>query len=141
MSERWEEAVIETAELLIAAARTLTAEAAQAERDRRLTETGLTAVRASGAFALSAPRDCGGVDADLTTRVRVLAELGRTCPSTAWVVATTAETKIALQTVLSGRVRSEVFDDPDAVMCAAGPGRCGARRPASQRALELRLGM
>jgi alkylation response protein AidB-like acyl-CoA dehydrogenase len=79
----------------------------------------LAAVRVSGAFALSAPRDSGGVEADLTTRVRVLAELGRACPSTAWVVATTAETKIALRTALSGRVGAEVFDDPDAVMCAS----------------------
>lgn len=107
-----------------AAVPALAADAARTESDRRVSDASLAAVRAAGAFTLAAPRDAGGVEADLATRVRVLAELGRGCPSTAWIVATTAETKIALRAALTGQARAEVFGDPDAVLCAsARPGR------------------
>jgi alkylation response protein AidB-like acyl-CoA dehydrogenase len=89
-----------------------------------VTGAALAAARDTGAFALATPRRHGGPEADLTTRVQVLAELGRGCPSTAWIAATTAEAKIAVRAALSEKADAEAFADPDAVMCAsARPGR------------------
>ena len=68
-----------------AAAGLLAADAAATERDRKITDASLAAARAAGAFALGVRRSDGGIDADLTTRVRFLGELGRGCPSTAWI--------------------------------------------------------
>ncbi|MFJ8937576.1 acyl-CoA dehydrogenase family protein [Streptomyces sp. NPDC102365] len=71
-------------------------EAAATEQDRRITGVSAAAARAAGAFALGVPRSEGGIEAGLSTRVRFLAELGRGCPSTAWVAATTLEAKRVL---------------------------------------------
>lgn len=89
-----------------------------------MTDAAVAAARGAGVLALGTPRRHGGLEADLTTRVRVLAELGRGCPSTAWITATTAEAKIAVRAALPEAAAAEVFADPDAVMCAsARPGR------------------
>jgi alkylation response protein AidB-like acyl-CoA dehydrogenase len=85
---------IETGDVLLKRARqavpTLAANAAQTERDLRPTEASMAAVRQAGLLALAVPRDAGGLDADLRTLVRVTAELGQGCPSTAWMIALSA---------------------------------------------------
>jgi alkylation response protein AidB-like acyl-CoA dehydrogenase len=97
-----------------AAAERLAAEAAATERDRRVTDASVAAARAAGAFALGVRRSDGGIDADLTTRVRFLGELGRGCPSTAWIAATTSEGKRLLQVGVSGEAYADAFGDVDA---------------------------
>lgn len=118
-----------------AAVPALAADAARTEADRRVSDASLAAARAAGAFTLAAPRDAGGVEADLATRVRVLAELGRGCPSTAWIVATTAETKIALRAALTGQAHAVRRPGRGAVcLRAPGPRHRGARWPAGDGA-------
>jgi len=98
---------------------TLAEHAAQTERDRRVADESVAAARAAGAFALAMPHLDGGAETNVTTRVRVLAALGRGCPSTAWIAATTAETKIPLRTMASDHARADAFADPDAVLCSS----------------------
>jgi alkylation response protein AidB-like acyl-CoA dehydrogenase len=123
---------------LIDAARTaaerLAAEAATTERDRTVTAASVAAARAAGAFALGVRRSDGGIEADLSTRVRFLGELGRGCPSTAWVAATTLEAKRLLQVgTVSDEAYADAFGDVDMVVCAsARPGRA-VREPGGLR--------
>lgn len=126
-----------TAGPLLDAARTaaerLAAEAAATERDRRATDASVAAARAAGAFALGVRRSDGGIDADLSTRVRFLGELGRGCPSTAWVAATTLEAKRLLQVGVSDKAYADAFGDVDMVVCSsARPGRA-VREPGGLR--------
>ncbi|MGW5580368.1 acyl-CoA dehydrogenase family protein [Micromonospora chokoriensis] len=128
MNTRHSRRIIINTEPLIEAARAivpvLAKEADKAERERRVTDASTAAARAAGAFALGTPRRDGGIDANLTTRLRFLAELGRGCASTAWIVSTTTEAKIAMRAALSAEARADVFSDPNAVVCAsARPGR------------------
>jgi hypothetical protein len=122
-----------------AAVPVLARDAARTEENRRVTDASLAAARAAGAFVLGSPGAGGGGGGggggapNLATRVRVLAELGRGCPSTAWIVATTAETKIALRAALSGEARTEVFGDPDAVVCASARRGRAAVEPGALR--------
>jgi alkylation response protein AidB-like acyl-CoA dehydrogenase len=123
--------------LLLDAARTaaerVAAEAAATERDRRVTDASVAAARAAGAFALGVRRSDGGIDADLTTRVRFLGELGRGCPSTASIAATTLESKRLLQVGVSDKAYPDAFGDVDMVVCASGrPGRA-VRKPGGLR--------
>lgn len=55
------------------------------DRERRLTERTVSAVTDSGLMRLMTPRRMGGYQADVRTLVDVATELGRGCPSTAWV--------------------------------------------------------
>jgi alkylation response protein AidB-like acyl-CoA dehydrogenase len=116
-------------ETLMAAARSavpvLAANAGRAERDRRLPAESTAALRDAGAFALATPTRFGGLDADLLTAVRVISELGRGCPSSAWLVAVSAEAQPAFTPLMSEEVLAEFYADPDTRLCGAGtpPGR------------------
>ncbi|GAA1208379.1 acyl-CoA dehydrogenase family protein [Pseudonocardia alaniniphila] len=116
-------------ETLMAAARSavpvLAANAGRAERDRRLPAESTAALRDAGAFALATPTRFGGLDADLPTTVRVISELGRGCPSSAWLVAVSAEAQPAFAPLMSEEVLAEFYADPDTRLCGAGnpPGR------------------
>ncbi len=59
--------------------------AARAEADRRLPEENLQALSEAGLLDLMVPRRFGGVGANMSTILRVSAELAKACPSTAWV--------------------------------------------------------
>ncbi|MGW4142827.1 acyl-CoA dehydrogenase family protein [Streptomyces mirabilis] len=59
---------------------TVSANAARTERELRPTPESVAAVRDAGLFALSVPREAGGLDTDLRTFVEVIAELGRAAP-------------------------------------------------------------
>jgi alkylation response protein AidB-like acyl-CoA dehydrogenase len=114
---------------LVAAARSavpaLAANARRAERDRRLPAESIAVLRDTGAFALATPARFGGLDADLPTTVRVISELGRGCPSSAWLVAVSAEAQPAFTPLMSEEVLAEFYADPDTRLCGAGnpPGR------------------
>jgi alkylation response protein AidB-like acyl-CoA dehydrogenase len=63
----------------------LRAEAAAAERARRISPDTYDALSEAGVFRMAAPRKYGGGEADFATQCAVLAEVGRGCPSTSWV--------------------------------------------------------
>ncbi|WP_454852502.1 acyl-CoA dehydrogenase family protein [Promicromonospora soli] len=98
---------------------TLLANAARTERELTPAPDSVAAVRAAGLFALSVPRAAGGHEADLHTLVEVLAELGRGCPSTAWVVGLNAANKGVARLLLPDAAQDTVLADPDAVVCAS----------------------
>jgi alkylation response protein AidB-like acyl-CoA dehydrogenase len=102
--------------------------AEKAEQGDRPAAESLDALRAGGVFALRAPRACGGAWADTETVARCLADLGRACPSTAWIAGTCVTAKnIAARCFPEPRAR-EFFDDPDALFCGSGvPAAQGER--------------
>jgi alkylation response protein AidB-like acyl-CoA dehydrogenase len=114
---------------VIAAARSaapvLAANAGRADRDRRLPAESIAALRDAGAFALATPARFGGLDADLPTTVRVVSELGRGCPSSAWLVAVSTETQSAFTPLMSQELLAEFYADPDTRLCGVGmpPGQ------------------
>ncbi|MET7990740.1 acyl-CoA dehydrogenase family protein [Amycolatopsis sp. NPDC005232] len=117
----------ETAEALVAKARAavpvLAMHAAAAEEQCRISPESIEALREAGAFALTTPREFGGLGANLVTTVRVLSELGRGCPSSAWVAAVSAEAKNHFSTLMSEEVLAELYADPDVRLCIVGvPG-------------------
>ncbi|WP_326835098.1 acyl-CoA dehydrogenase family protein [Amycolatopsis rhabdoformis] len=117
----------ETADALMAKVRAavpvLAAHADATEEGCRVAPESADALREAGAFALTTPREFGGLGADLVSTVRVLSELGRGCPSSAWVAGISAEAKGHFAKLLPDEVRAELYADPHARMCAVGvPG-------------------
>lgn len=102
-----------------AAVPTLAAHAEQTERDLRVARESVDAATEAGAFALTTPRRYGGVEADVTTTVRMLAELGRGCGSTAWVAAVSGDAKRMFKRFLSEAAREEFFADPNVRLCGS----------------------
>src|SRR5215467_6706174 len=74
-------------------ARTLLASAEKTEQQSRPTAESLEVLRRRGTLALRTPERFGGAWANATTVARHLAELGRYCPSTAWIAGTCATAK------------------------------------------------
>lgn len=60
-------------------------DAAQADRDRTLTQRVADAVTDAGLMKLTAPRRLGGYESDVLTYLEVVAKLGEGCGATAWV--------------------------------------------------------
>ncbi|WP_236795012.1 acyl-CoA dehydrogenase family protein [Amycolatopsis sp. GM8] len=118
----------EMVEALVAKARAavpvLAAHAAAAEERCRISPESTEKLRELGAFALTTPREFGGLGADLVTKVRVLSELGRGCPSSAWVAAVSAETKTTFSRLMPEEVLAEFYADPDVRLCGGStPGQ------------------
>jgi len=65
---------------------TLAAAAAQADRDRRVDDGVMDAIRDAGLLRITAPRRLGGYETDGRTLLGVTMELARGCASTSWVV-------------------------------------------------------
>jgi alkylation response protein AidB-like acyl-CoA dehydrogenase len=127
-------------EMLVDAARktvpTLRENAERTERDLTPAPESVAAVRAAGLFGLAVPSAAGGAEADLVTQVEVLAELGRGCPSTAWVVGLNAANKGVARRLLPDAAQDAVLADPDAVFVAtsvASRGSSGVRVPGGLR--------
>ncbi|MER8001670.1 acyl-CoA dehydrogenase family protein [Streptomyces sp. NPDC095613] len=124
---------------LLSAARktvpTLSANAARTERELRPAPDSVAAVRDAGLFTLSVPAEAGGLDTDLHTFVEVIAELGRGCPSTAWVVGLCGAAKKLVGSVVSDTARDALLADPHAVVCSSGvpQGASGERVPGGLR--------
>ncbi|MDP9793097.1 alkylation response protein AidB-like acyl-CoA dehydrogenase [Catenuloplanes nepalensis] len=115
---------------------TLAENAARTEHDLTPAPDSVAAVRAAGLFGLAVPRAAGGSEADLRTLVEVLVELGRGCPSTAWVVGLNAANKSVARLLLPDAAQAAILADPDAVFCASSgfsPGNRGERVPGGLR--------
>ena len=105
------------------AAVTLAENAGQTERDCRPAANSLAAVRAAELFGLAVPVRDGGLGADLRTSFEVTVELGRGCPSTAWVTALTAGAKLMLAPLVTQEARVDLFADPAAIVSSSAvPG-------------------
>ncbi|GIJ46726.1 acyl-CoA dehydrogenase [Virgisporangium aliadipatigenens] len=108
----------------------LLANAEKTEQQDRPTAESLEAVRARGGFALGTPVAHGGPGIDTVGTVRLLAEIGRACPSTAWIAGTSATAKTFVHTVYGEAAPRGFFADPDAIACGSGtPGGVGERTP------------
>jgi alkylation response protein AidB-like acyl-CoA dehydrogenase len=121
----------EATETLVAKAReavpVLAAHADVTEQQGRIAPESLEALREAGLFALGTPVEFGGADVDLVTQVRVLSELGRGCPSSAWVVSISAGTKGHFSGMFTEKVLAEVYTHPDVRWCGGStPGQAVA---------------
>ncbi|BBF98906.1 MULTISPECIES: acyl-CoA dehydrogenase family protein [Pseudonocardia] len=63
----------------------LRANAAEAERTRRIPQQSIRALADAGAFRMTTPRRYGGSETDIVELTRVLDAIGRGCGSTSWV--------------------------------------------------------
>jgi 3-hydroxy-9,10-secoandrosta-1,3,5(10)-triene-9,17-dione monooxygenase len=102
--------------------------AAQAERDRRLCEENIKALKAANLFKVMVPRRWGGYGAPLRTVLATLAELGKGCGSSSWV--TMIINGVTWWTsLLPDRGQEEIFANPAlALVCAAGTPACKGRQ-------------
>ena len=67
---------------------TLRANARRAEADGRVPDENMEALRDTGFTRLFAPQRFGGLEANWRTNIETVAEVGRGCASTSWIVAT-----------------------------------------------------
>ena len=103
------------------AARAVLAEhAAATEKQGRPTRESLTAAEEVGAFAVTTPREFGGLGADHRTMVRMFAELGAGCASTAWICVISAMQKRYVFDGMTPGARQAVYSDPNVQVCGSG---------------------
>ncbi|MEU5959405.1 acyl-CoA dehydrogenase family protein [Streptomyces sp. NPDC047525] len=90
------------------------------------TPENLAALREAGLFRLTTPVAHGGLHPSMRNQVEIIAEVGRGCASTGWIVANhAASTEFTL--ILDDEATEEIFgDNPDAILLSAGTGP-GAR--------------
>ena len=104
----------EQAEQLIARARALVpmlrAGAADAERDRRLADDTMAAIREAGFLRILQPREDGGYALSPEVLWRVTGEIARGCASTAWLVGLSGA-NVWLVGLFDAACRAEVFAD------------------------------
>ena len=100
--------------------RVLLANAEKAEAQDRPTAESLAVLRAGGAMALRTPVAYGGTGADAGTVARALAEWGRACPSTAWVIGTSNTGKTIVADAFGDEVQREYYADPNGLACGSG---------------------
>jgi len=60
--------------------------AARTDHERRVPAEILAALTDAGLFRMMAPHRCGGYEAGIATKIRVVSELARGCGSTSWLV-------------------------------------------------------
>ena len=93
--------------------------ALSAERNRRVPEENISALREAGLFKVVQPREFGGYEYDYPVLVDLVMEVGTACASTAWIAGLFA----AHQWLLANMgidVQHDVWDEnPDAVMCGS----------------------
>jgi alkylation response protein AidB-like acyl-CoA dehydrogenase len=82
--------------------------AATAEKERRVPLETLVALDQAGVFRMMAPKKFGGDEASFETQCRVLAEIGRGCPSTSWV-ATIYSAMVWAASAFPDQAQDEVF--------------------------------
>jgi 3-hydroxy-9,10-secoandrosta-1,3,5(10)-triene-9,17-dione monooxygenase len=64
----------------------LEANAEETERERRVAEANIEAIREAGLCRIMVPRRFGGYETDFRTMLSVMAELGKGCGSTSWAM-------------------------------------------------------
>jgi 3-hydroxy-9,10-secoandrosta-1,3,5(10)-triene-9,17-dione monooxygenase len=91
----------------------LRAKAAEAERERRISDDALAALDAAQLFRLRTPQRFGGFEGDLRTYMDVVTELGRGCGSTSWVAFISIAT-VWIAALFGDEAQREVFEgNPD----------------------------
>ncbi|WP_020123885.1 hypothetical protein [Streptomyces canus] len=110
---------------------TLRNHAEKAEAADRPAVASLEALRSDGIFALRTPQDHGGSWVDAETMAQCLIQLGRACPSMAWIAGTCVTAKdLVVRSFADASVRDSFFADPDALFCGSGvPAGAGRRVP------------
>ncbi|GAA0253435.1 acyl-CoA dehydrogenase family protein [Cryptosporangium japonicum] len=98
----------------------LAANAEKTEEQGRPTAESLQAARTAGAFALRTPRRYGGAWAGAVEIARMLSDLGRDCPATAWIAGTCLTAKTLTAGTVSESVERAVFADPDTLVAGSG---------------------
>ncbi|WP_327234519.1 acyl-CoA dehydrogenase family protein [Streptomyces sp. NBC_01317] len=89
----------------------------RADRDRKLPEENIAALREAGLLRLSVPAAYGGHAAGMRTLLAVLEELGRGCASTAWVLSIFYSGGV-FAGLLGDPVRQRIWaGNPDATLC------------------------
>lgn len=112
----------------------LLANADKTEEQARPAAESLAAIRRDGALALRTPVSYGGSWADAENIARRLTELGRACPSTAWVAGTCMTSKNIVAASFGETVLERAFADPGALGCGSGnPAGRGERGAAGVR--------
>ncbi|KNB53568.1 acyl-CoA dehydrogenase family protein [Streptomyces caatingaensis] len=98
-------------------------DAPRADRDRRLDDGTVDAIREAGLFRLLTPRRFGGYETDSRTLLDVVTELGRGCGSAAWVTGVLNAGNF-VAALFPDEARQEVWgENPDAgVALILGPG-------------------
>jgi alkylation response protein AidB-like acyl-CoA dehydrogenase len=110
----------------------LRAHAAKTEQGERPAAESLAALRGGGLLALRTPREYGGTWAGAESAARCLTDLGRACPSTAWVAGTCVTAKNIVAGC--GVETRDVFADPDVLCCGSGiPAGRGERESGGVR--------
>jgi alkylation response protein AidB-like acyl-CoA dehydrogenase len=100
----------------------LAARAAATETDGRIHPDSLAALRAAGLFDLPLPERLGG-GSGLAETTRVIMEVGRGCPSSAWVLGTSATGKVFAQGGFDDDTQGQIFARPADMFCgSAKPG-------------------
>ncbi|WP_169317335.1 acyl-CoA dehydrogenase family protein [Actinacidiphila oryziradicis] len=112
----------------------LLAHAELTERQDRLAAASVGALRGSGALALRTPVQYGGAWADASASAIRLTEIGRACPSAAWIAGTCATAKTFFAQSFDEPIQKEYFADPDALACGSGsPTAQGVREAGGVR--------
>jgi alkylation response protein AidB-like acyl-CoA dehydrogenase len=125
------EALVNTARTIVPL---LQEEAPQADKDRRLTNRAVAAIRDAGLFRLMVPRSMGGHEATMRSTLSVTSELGIGCSSAAWVT-TILTVGGFLTAAFPEKVRQEVWQaGPDTTICVstASPDAVGRRTSGGQ---------
>ncbi|MEU3690631.1 acyl-CoA dehydrogenase family protein [Streptomyces narbonensis] len=93
---------------------------ARSERDRKLADESVEALRAAGFFRMSVPRAYGGDQLSIRTQAAALAEIGRGCASAGWLAAITGAAE-TLANLIPEKGAKEIFGpSPDVYVCANG---------------------
>ncbi|WP_030840126.1 acyl-CoA dehydrogenase family protein [Streptomyces hygroscopicus] len=93
--------------------------AEQTEKESRVPDESMTALREAGLLRLSTPRTWGGWELPMRHQVEVLCELGRGCPSTGWIAANHAASVDLVMLMPEPGLREIYGANPDAVMLSA----------------------
>lgn len=87
--------------------------AAETERERRVTDANIEALRDAGLFRMLTPKRCGGYEVNARTALEVVALVAEACGSTAWVLGLLTHAAW-FAGMLGDQAREEIFgDDPD----------------------------
>ncbi|MFI9650788.1 acyl-CoA dehydrogenase family protein [Streptomyces sp. NPDC052040] len=93
--------------------------AEQTERESKVPEENMSALRDAGLLRLSTPRAWGGWELPMRHQVEILSELGRGCPSTGWIAANHAASVDLVMLMPEAGLREIYGGDPDTVMLSA----------------------
>ncbi|MGY0499280.1 acyl-CoA dehydrogenase family protein [Nocardia sp. FBN12] len=95
----------------------LRSNAAQAETDRRVPQVNIDALRDAGLFDITKPARLGGSQEGFRTFLETVAELGRSCASTAWVATLSNVTSYTLGFFPEAVQREVMGEDPHVITC------------------------